>query len=105
MNNEYDEELRKKIRNISTEAPSSSTRAAKALIGDDAAFAPKKRPEGVENGYIAAWKEKEQFYREYTPVKLNELLAEMKELTAMYGIRDRDYLKALEDLILNYNKL
>ena len=102
MNNEYDEELRKKIRNISTEAPSSSTRAAKA---EDAAFAPKKRPEGVENGYIAAWKEKEQFYREYTPVKLNELLAEMKELTAMYDIRNRDYLKALEDLILNYNKL
>lgn len=97
MNDEYNEELRKKIRSISTKAPSSSTR--------DAAFAPKKRPEGVENGYIAAWKEKEQFYREYTPVKLNELLAEMKELTAMYDIGNRDYLKALEDLILNYNKL
>lgn len=104
MNNEYDEELRKKIRNISIEAPSSSTGAAKALSGDDDAFAPKKRPERVENGYIAAWKEKERFYREYTPVKLDELLVEMKELTAMYGIRDRDYLKALEDLILNYNK-
>ena len=36
MNNEYDEELRKKIRSISTEAPSSSTR--------DAAFAPRKGP-------------------------------------------------------------
>ena len=52
-------------------------------------------PEGVENGYIAAWKEKEQFYREYTPVKLNELLAEMKELTAMYDIRESGLFKSI----------
>ena len=87
MNNEYNEELRKKIRSISTQPPSSSTR--------DAAFAPKKRPEGVENGYIAAWKEKEQFYRDYTPVKLNELLAEIKELTAMYDIRRSELFKSI----------
>ncbi|WP_277679094.1 hypothetical protein [Gracilibacillus dipsosauri] len=97
MSTEYDQ-LREKIRNISTEAPTSTKKAAKQLMGD-----PLKSPEGVENGYIAAWKEKEKFYREYTPVKLNELFADIKQLTAVHGIEDREYLKALENLILKYN--
>ena len=101
MSTEYNS-LLEKIRNISTEAPTSTKKAAERLVGDP--LKPLKRPEGVENGYIAAWKEKEKFYKEYTPVKLNELLADIKELTTLYGIEDQDYLKALENLILKYNR-
>lgn len=57
----------------------------------------------MKNGYIAVWKEKEEFYREVTPVELNELFADIKELTAVHGIEDQNYLKALENLILKYN--
>jgi hypothetical protein len=100
MSTEYDQ-LREKIRNISTEAPTSTKKAANRLIGDP--IKSSESPEGVENGYIAALKEKEKFYREYTPVKLNEPFADIKELTAVHGIEDQNYLKALENLILKYN--
>lgn len=99
MSTEYDQ-LREKIRNISTEAPTSTKKADKRLMGD-----PLKSSESlgrVENEYIAAWKEKEKFYREYTPVKLNELFADIKELTAVHNIENQSYLKALDNLILKY---
>jgi hypothetical protein len=99
MSTEYDQ-LRDKIRSMSTETQTSTTKAAEQLKGDP--FKSLERPEGVENGYIAAWKEREKFYREYTPVKLNELMADIKRLTVMHGIEDQNYLKALENLILKY---
>lgn len=66
------------------------------------AYKPFKRPEGVENGYIQALREKQQFFEEHLFAKPHELLAELKDLAATYGMEDQDYLLALEDLILKY---
>ena len=48
----------------------------------------------MENGYIAAWKEKEKFIESILRVKLNEIFADIKELTVVHGIEDQNYLKA-----------